>query len=359
MWLALISTALAAPLVHDDDVPAADAAEQASTAGITEGLEPTSLSTVRAAPPWTRSGRALGPCTPGDVDAGVVRGHLLYGEFDEARERLSAERSKCGGPPSARAELERAAGLLALSDGDAAAATQHFATAKGFDPALSWDTGFPADQQAIFDAAEPHTARLDVGERQATIDGQPATEAAVAVGVHGVVIGELVLSVDLPEGGDVLVIPGAFPETLPPLADPASRLALTRALSASLGEAKRVHVLAPDGVWTGTTGRVDWTQTPLASPPPLPDATARRTKAPWWVAGAGGLVAGVGASLAGINSLSANDLADEMGRTTDRTRYDDLLQEAEAANGRVRIGQGIAAGGAGVALVGISWGVLR
>jgi len=358
LWMLVI--AVAAPLVHDPGDT--DAAERAREAGVTEPLEPVSLDDIRTTAPWSRNGQPIDNCAPGPIAADAIRGHLLYGELDAARQRLATERMQCDGTAAQRAELERAAGLLALMAGDEATARHAFAVAKGYDPELPWDDGFPADQQALFDAVEPLVATLVVAPVPDAMDGAPPTAGPVAAGSHGLVLGATRLHLRHSDVDDVLAVPGAYPLALPSLADEASRLALTHVLSARLGVGERVHVAGPEALWTGTTGRTDWTPTPWPAPPapdPEPVATVKRSPAPWLVAGGGAVVAVAGGLLAGVSASQAQGFATDMADTTDRSVYDELATKGEGANGRVRIGQGLLLGGAGLTTVGLVWGVAR
>jgi len=360
LWI--LTAALATPLVHDPD--ASDAVERAREAGVQDSLEPMGLDAIRAHAPWSRNGQPIAVCSPGHVDAKAVRGHLLYGELDAARERLAAERVRCAGTRNERAELERAAGLLALAEGDEPKAAIAFAVAKGYDPDVPWDDGFPADQQAIFDAAEPLTAALLVVPTPREVDGAPPEAGALSAGPHGLKVGATALYFRHSDIDDVLAVPSAYAPELPPLADEAARVELTHVLSAALGAGTRVHVAAPDALWTGTTGRSDWTAIPwpaVVIPEPLPTAAPepKRRPVPWYIAGAGAVVAAGGGVLAGVSNAQARGLADDMSGATERSAYDDLATRAGGANDRVRIGQGLLAGGAGIATVGVVWGVVR
>ncbi len=361
LWM--LATALATPLLHDADP--ATAVQRAKVAGVQDELEPLSLEALRGASPWSRNGAPLRACNPGEVDAAAVRGHLLYGELQEAHQRLAEERLRCGGPASARAELERAAGLLALADGDEAKASRAFAVAKGYDPKVPWDDGFPAEQRALFDDAVPLVADLLIVPAPSLVDGGAPSEGPMAAGAHGVLVGRLELHLVHGHVADVLAVPSALGPDLPALSDVAARLELTHALSAAIGPGERVHVAAPDALWTGTTGRTDWTSIPWPAPalaegpegPALPEP--RRSIAPWLVAGIGGAVVLGGGLLTGVNHAAATGLADDMFAATDRGSYDELRTRAEAANGRVKVGEGLLIGGAGVATIGLVWGVAR
>jgi len=347
LWFTL---ATATPLVHDTSPDEARA--RADAVGLDGTLEPVSLAELREAPAVLRAGgEVLGPCTPGLPDTDRVRGHLLYGELDPAAEALAEERLRCGGR-ARRAELERSAGVLAMFQGDEQAAAAAFAVAKGFDPELSWDPGFPADHQAVFDAATPATTELTVVPAElARIDGEPLG-ASVARGVHGVTFAADGVAVRLEVADDELVVPSAFPAQLPALADEAARREVSSLLAAALGEGRRAVVVGPDEVWSGTTGRVDWDRLePLAASRPSP--------APWVLAAGGGLVAGVGAVLAGTGLTAAADHADAMGRATVRADYDAARSDYDAAAGRAVVGYGATGVGLGIVAIGIGWGVLR
>ncbi len=358
----ILTAALAPPLVHDTD--ASDAVERALEAGVQDPLEPMSLDAIRAHDPWSRNGQPIAVCSPGHIDAKAVRGHLLYRELDAARERLAAERVRCAGTREERAELERAAGLLALADGDEPKAATAFAVAKGYDPDVPWDDGFPTEQHALFDAAEPLAATLLVVPTPKEVDGGPPVPGPWAAGPHGLAVGATAIYFRHGDIDDVLAVPSAHPPELPPMADEAARVQLTHVLSAALGEGTRVHVAAPDALWTGTTGRTDWTAIPwptVATPEPLPTAAPepKRRPVPWHVAGAGAVVAAGGGLLAGVSNAQAQGLADDMSGATERGPYDELATRAGGANDRMRIGQGLLAGGAGIATVGVVWGVVR
>lgn len=362
LWT-LVAAAAATPLVHDtggDDVVA-----RAREAGVTEELEPVGLDVVRESEPWSRNGQPVGPCSPGSIDAGAVRGHLLYGELEAARERLAAERVRCDGSAADRAELERAAGLLALATGEEAQAAEAFAVAKAYDASLSWDDGFPAEQRAVFDAAEPLAASLLVAPAAARIDGAPPTGEPLAAGPHGILVGSTSVYLRHSDIDDVLVVPAAFPDRLPALTDEGARRDLTHVLSAALGSGQRVYVAGPDALWSGTTGRTDWSPTPwpsLPEPEPVAVAVVKPSPAPWVVAGAGGVLALAGGVLTGVSAAQGQGLASDMQAALDegdRAAFDALSGRTKGTNGRFLVGQGLLAGGAGVAAVGLVWGATR
>jgi hypothetical protein len=361
--LVIVTLAWAEPLVHHEADPET-AVSAARAVGVIGPLSPVSLTDVRKAEPTLRAGGVvLGTCEAGPPDVDAVRGHLLYGELDEAALRLDRERRRCDGFDR-RAALERTAGILAQLRGDAATAAAAFASAKGFDPNIVWDEGFPVEQRGAFDAAQPALAQLKVVPAGGLVDGAPS-RGEVAVGVHGVVIGGVGLAIEVVGGDELLSVPAAYPEKIRPLADEADRRDLSLVLTAAFNEGERVSVWAPDGLWTGAAGRVDWTLVAPIAPatadvdraPRAPRTT--RSPAPWVVAGGGALLAGVGYTIAGLSAGEAHRLNEELSQPLDAATYAARRDEAGAVNGRVWLGQGVGGVGVGAMVFGLGWGVMR
>jgi len=342
----------ATPLVHDGTD--ADARARAEAVGLPGDLPLVVYPSLREAAPALRAGgQVLGACTEGLPDVDKVRGHLLYGELDEAEAALEVERARCAGG-EIRGALERSAGVLAMLRGDEAEAAAAFATAKGFDPTLEWDPGFPADHQAVFDAATPSTTDLTVvPSALARIDGGPQS-GPVARGVHGVSWPSGGVAVRLTVADDELVMPSAFPATLPALGDDAARAELSSLLAVALGEGRRVAVVGPEAVWSGTTGRVDWDRLV-----PQEVARSKRSPAPWVLAAGGGAVSVVGAVLMGTGLGAAQRHAGTMEGAASRSAYDTAADDYDRAAGQTRAGYGLTGAGLGAVLIGVGWGVAR
>ena len=115
---------------------------------------------------------------------------------------------------------------------------------------------------------------------------------------------------------------------------------------------RRVAVVGPTAVWSGTTGRVDWDRLAPLTP-------SKRSPAPWLVAAGGGLLTGVGAVLMGTGLSSAQQQITAMTEADSRATYDAAAADYDAAAGRTRAGYATTGIGLGVALTGVGWGVLR
>ena len=200
-------------------------------------------------------------------------------------------------------------------------------------------------------AAEPRPdpVLLDVIPRVSiAIDGRPA-EVPLA-GYPGEHLIEAEGSgwywVALPAAPDTLVLPAAFPpEAIGWVADEVRREALSALLAATLGEGIRATVVADGRVWTGTTGRSDWTVRDRPGGPPV--AVRRpRPLAPALLVVAGSASTAIGAIVSAqawtVGASEASSLS-WVDRERARRRY---------WAGHAATGSGIALAGAGLIWVG-------
>jgi hypothetical protein len=353
--IGLLALAHADPLVHDGD-PEAAARTAVALTGRTS-WEPSAWSDLRAGPPRTLSGTPVdGTCRPDGSPMGLaldgLQGSVLYGDPDvEERYATARDAAVCNGAsPEQLGRLGFLGGVAAADAGDDARAVERFRAARVWQPGLQWDPAFPSKIQPLFESATPpeKQALLEVAPREgATVDGREP--GPVVAGEHLVRIGERGAWVATRGLPDALVWPAAFPPDGLTLADdPARRADLSRVLAAALGEGVAFGVVVQGRVWTGTTGRVDWTlHAPEPQPVPAPELppppAPRRRPVPVALLVGGVALAGVGGALAVPSWVKGS-----------RGEWPDL-DAHDAGRRRYWLGQGLVAAGTAVGGVGLVW----
>lgn len=395
--LALIASAHAIPLVHSGE---ADPALERVTSSLGPGAwSPVPLSEVLEAPPALRSGAAAVGCAVqrGEVQLAealdALHSALLYLELEQAEALVASARAEvlCADPPIGApllAQLELLDGIRhELADAPQAARAR-FDAALTYDASVAWDEAFPPDRRGRFDAAVSEhtgaTAALQIHPAQGAlqIDGQPPTPGGqppdkqpgtIPAGSHVITVGGHSVRITLEPGAtDSLVVPAAYPDdVLSWMQDPDRRADLSVLLAHGLGEGVYAVVVAEGVVWSGTTGRVDWTLHPATPQPvdPGPSGSGdppRRTRLPAVVAGSGlgaGLVGGalIGAGFLQGSAAVRQILAlNEGGLDPDYPdRYAALAERYTSAQGLQRVGVPVAGVGASIGAVGLGWFVRR
>lgn len=343
---ALIAASLQAALAGEPVVTVGDADDAvARVAGATgrpaDALTVVPLATLLGGAPAMVGGGSATPCAGAPSTAeqlkwvlGRVEGALAYGEFDKAAaEQVEADRiAACVGGTVDAQLLARVAlvGGVGAAETDPPRATAAFTQALALDPAAAWDEAWSPDAKALFVAAPRRTdtvnLRVVAPAARVVIDGVVGAARAVVPGRHLVQVDTLAIAVDVPEGGALLVVPSACPESIASDVDRAPFAAL---LAAGLGEGTAGFVVDDRGVYAFTAGRPDFLtlqqrKTPVAQ-------TVGRAVA------ATGLAVTVGGGAATLASYVRTDrAAKDVTAAESPQQYDERSLEYESVSGTYR-----------------------
>lgn len=337
----MLGVAWALPLVGSDAGALEVAREQAGGE-----WSMVAWSAVRAGQAKTLAGQAVHPCVAGStpltealqtLESAVVRGEEV------ARAETLVEGALC--VEGTAADLARLHFLraVALAEREDPQASAEFTFARALDPDLVWDVDFSSSLRPAFDAVVVPTERvvLDVLPRGLVVG---ATESGIVPGRHLVRQPDGAYWIDL-AFSDTLVVPRAFDdEALGWIAEDTRRSDLSRLLSVHLGEGVQAGVVWERQLWTGRTGRSDWTpRGPTRPPVDVPSRKRVRWGLPVVIGGA--VLSAVGGGLS-LSALGSAQLDDNGRSTVDVETYDGLMS-------RYRLGNGLGIAGLAVAGIGI------
>ena len=382
MLTIVFSTAFAVPVVFTGgDDAAADALELAAVAGVV-GPEPVSFDSLRLQAAKLQSGGRVWGCEAKEparsLAEALVAAHrdLLFLELEAAEEGLGQARAlvRCGASYDAGqlARIELLDGIRHELAGRPDRARARFDAAIRYDPQVAWDDAFSPDRRAQFDKALEERTAPQVSfavhpDLPVKVDAREWNGTDVAAGERVVEVGGITVLVNVdPSIPDVLVVPAAFPPAaLGWIVDDSRRDQLSALLQVTLGEGVRAAVMWDGVLWTGTTGRVDWTphvSDPTAGVDPIAKVEPRRPRRTFakvlGVVGTSALIAGGALTAVGVGiAADAVREADEVLMAEVPSRSDFNAAGARYRTGTTLITAGsIAMGGGGaVGMVGVVW----
>jgi hypothetical protein len=265
------------PVVHDGDGGAAVSQVAQRTGLPPDQLEAVPLSQLLEAPTSVLGAAAMRHCSGaatrvGDVKAELVRAEaaLREGEDRSAMDHLDLAVAAMGClselvEPGVGARVFLLRGAL-MGDRDEEAALGELRSALGFDPALSWEPGFPEAGEALLEAARgagtPSVLAVSPAGTSAGpwIDGRtlsgsgaarevaPGLHLAQSPGIGGIQSAWLVI-----EGDAHLVLPGSFRSTaLAQLSEDSKRPEVEALIAAALDQTPAAYAASGGGLWLVT-----------------------------------------------------------------------------------------------------------
>lgn len=365
--------------------PAADPAEALGRVAEATGiplseLEPVAADALLPSAPFllVGGGRADGCSGPLTSMADVrdpldkAESAVAYLDFDGALPRLqqAADALSCLGEPvdaSAASRIYYLRGIVAHGTGDGASAEAAFRQAHAYASGLKWDANFAPDALPLFEAAavaEGAAGRFAVVPRQSAlwIDGDShAGTAEVLPGAHLVQFGNPVATwrVFVGAGTELrMVVPGLVTAEAIAWVDDPTRHGDLEAIVDAARPGGMVYFVHGEDVW-----RVD-------------SKSVERLGAPSGTGGGGGggpklaatgLTIGGGALFVGGGALTAVTFL--QGRSAEKDwdaaiaaddwqARDAALDDYDAARGRLGVPRALAIAGAGLALTGVTLGVV-